>query len=100
MLAALMQYVIEEHATTINVVLNTHFLASLLRWDWAVWPLGLPDQHDGDWLVACQIPATPAAVTGVRVGHGLPRKAALVRRGPQRKLMPHYIEEPRHARAS
>jgi len=57
-------------------------LPRFLGYGWRVRPLGLPDVHDGEWLVAGTIDISAEALAGIRRFHGLEERSALVRLGP------------------
>lgn len=91
-LASLIEYALEEGLSAISVVMNTFWLPRFLGYGWKVTPLGLPEVHDGEWLVAATIDITPSALAGIRRALSLGHASALIRRGPQRR----FIEEAGH----
>jgi acyl-homoserine lactone synthase len=67
--------------------MNTFWLPRFQRYGWRVRPLGLPDVHDEEWLIAVLIDVTPAALAGIRRACELTERSALVRQGPQRSFV-------------
>jgi acyl-homoserine lactone synthase len=86
-LASMIEYALDEDLSAISVVLNTFWLPRFLSYGWQVTPLGLPDIHDDEWLVAVTIAVTPDALASIREKCGLDPVSALVRRGPQRAFI-------------
>lgn len=93
-IASMIDYGLEEGLSGISVVMNTFWLPRFQKYGWRVRPLGLPEVHDNEWLVAVQIDVTPAALAGIREFCELPKHSALVRRGPQRPIIPDYHHVP------
>jgi acyl-homoserine lactone synthase len=87
-IASMIDYGLEEGLSGISVVMNTFWLPKFLKYGWRVRPLGLPDVHDDEWLIAVLIDVTPEALAGVRSACGLEQRSALVRRGPVRPFIP------------
>jgi len=90
-LASMIEYALDEGLSAISVVLNMFWLPRFLSYGWQVTPLGLPDVHDDEWLVAALIAVTPDALAGIREECGLDSVSALVRHGRQRP----FIRAPR-----
>jgi acyl-homoserine lactone synthase len=86
-LASLVEYALDEGMSALSVVLNTFWLPRFLGYRWQVQPLGLPQVHDGEWLVAALISIGPDALANIRAVNSLDNRSALVRRGPQRPLV-------------
>lgn len=85
-LVSMVEYALEEGLTAVSALMNTVWLPRFLGYGWRVRPLGLPDLHDGEWLVAATIEISPQALAGVRLACGVPG-SALIRRGPRRPLI-------------
>lgn len=86
-LASMVDYALEEGLSAVSALMNTFWLPRFLGYGWRVRPLGLPDVHDGEWLVAGTIEISPQALAGVRLACDVPQRTALVRLGPQRPLI-------------
>lgn len=82
-IASMIDYGLQEGLSGISVLMNTFWLPKFLKYGWRVRPLGLPDVHDGEWLVAVLIDVTPDALSGIRSVCGLDQHSLLVRRGPE-----------------
>jgi hypothetical protein len=78
----------DQGLSGISVCMNTFWLLKFHKYGWRVRPLGMPDVHDDEWLIAVLIDVTPAALAGIRTACGLEHRSALVRRGPQRAFIP------------
>jgi acyl-homoserine lactone synthase len=87
-IASMIDYGLEEGLSGISVCMNTFWLPKFHKYGWRVRPLGMPDVHDDEWLIAVLIDVTPAALAGIRTACGLEQRSALVRRGPQRAFIP------------
>jgi acyl-homoserine lactone synthase len=87
-IASMIDYGMEEGLAGISVCMNTFWLPKFLNYGWRVRPLGMPDVHDGEWLIAVLIDVTAEALAGIRTACGLAHRSALVRRGPQRAFVP------------
>jgi acyl-homoserine lactone synthase len=87
MMAAMMEYGLEEGLAGISVVMNTVWLPRLHSYEWRLHPLGLPGCHDREWLIAVLIDVTPQALRGIKRVRELAEGSLLVRRGPQRPLV-------------
>jgi acyl-homoserine lactone synthase len=87
-IASMIDYAIAEGLSGISVVMNTFWLPKFLKYGWRVRPLGLPDVHDDEWLIAVLIDVTPEALAGIRNACGLEHRSALVRRGSIRHFIP------------
>jgi acyl-homoserine lactone synthase len=87
-IASMIDYGLQEGLSAISVVMNTFWLPKFLRYGWRVRPLGLPDVHEDEWLVAVQIDVTPAALTGIRNACGLSHASALTWRGEISPFIP------------
>ena len=87
MIASMIDYGLEEGLSGISVCMNTFWLPKFHEYGWRVRPLGMPDVHDDEWLIAVLIDVTPAALAGIRTACGLEQRSALVRRGPQRAFI-------------
>jgi acyl-homoserine lactone synthase len=86
-IASMIDYGLQEGLSGISVVMNTFWLPRFQRYGWRVRPLGLPDVHDEEWLIAVLIDVTPAALAGIRRACELTEHSALVRQGPQRSFV-------------
>jgi acyl-homoserine lactone synthase len=86
--ASIIDYGLQERISAISLVVNTFWLPKFLRYGWVVQPLGLPDVHDGEWIIAVQIDVTPMALAGIRNACGLPYKSALTWRGEITPFIP------------
>ena len=86
-IASMIDYGLEEGLSGISVCMNTFWLPEFHEYGWRVRPLGMPDVHDDEWLIAVLIDVTPAALAGIRTACGLEKRSALVRRGPQRAFI-------------
>jgi acyl-homoserine lactone synthase len=93
-IASMIDYGLQEGLSGISVVMNTFWLPRFHSYGWRVRPLGLPDVHDDEWLVAVLIDVTPAALAGIRHFCGLDECSALVRRGPHRSFVPELPHVP------
>ena len=93
-LSSMVDYALQEGLIAVSALMNTFWLPRFLGYGWRVRPLGLPDVHDGEWLVAGTIEITPDALAGIRRACGLQDRSVLVRRGPQRSLMPERRDVP------
>ena len=87
-IASMIDYGLQEGLTGISVVMNTFWLPKFLKYGWRVRPLGLPDVHDDEWLIAVQIDVTPMALAGIRNACGLPNVSALTWRGEITPFIP------------
>lgn len=87
-IASMIDYGLAEGLSGISVVMNTFWLPKFLKYGWRVRPLGLPDVHDDEWLIAVLIDVTPEALAGIRAACGLEHRSALIRRGPLRSFIP------------
>jgi acyl-homoserine lactone synthase len=87
-IASMIDYGLEEGLSGISVVMNTFWLPKFLKYGWRVRPLGMPDVHDDEWLIAVLIDVTPEALSGIRSACGLEHRSALVRRGSVRPFVP------------
>ena len=94
-IASMIDYGLEEGLSAISAVMNTFWLPKFLKYKWRVRPLGLPDVHDDEWLIAVLIDVTPEALAGIRSACGLEHRSALVRRGPVRPFVPgrHHVPD-------
>ena len=95
LVAAVIDYALDEGLSGLTALMNTIWLTRFHRYGWRVRPLGLPDLHDDEWLIAVNIDVTPAALAGVRRTCELGERSALVRKGPQRP----FVQERRHVTA-
>jgi acyl-homoserine lactone synthase len=86
-LASMVDYAMHEGLSAVSALMNTFWLPRFLGYGWRVRPLGLPDVHDGEWLVAGTIDINAEALAGIRRAHGLEERSALVRRGTQRPFI-------------
>jgi acyl-homoserine lactone synthase len=86
-LSSLVEYAQDEGMSAISVVLNTFWLPRFLGYRWKVQPLGLPQVHDDEWLIAALISIDAACLANIRKACGLEGPSALVRRGPQCPLV-------------
>lgn len=93
-IASMIDYGLQEGLTGISVVMNTFWLPKFLKYGWRVRPLGLPDVHDDEWLVAVLIDVTPEALAGICKACGLAQRSVLVRRGPTRAFVPGIQDVP------
>jgi acyl-homoserine lactone synthase len=91
-LASLVEYAMDEGMSGVSVVLNTFWLPRFLGYGWKVQPLGLPQVHDDEWLIAALISIGPDTLANIRVLNGLSDRSALVRRGPQRRLVRRRVQ--------
>ncbi|MCK9917362.1 GNAT family N-acetyltransferase [Microbacteriaceae bacterium K1510] len=87
-IASMIDYGLREGLSGISVLMNTFWLPKFLKYGWRVRALGLPDVHEGEWLVAVLIDVTPEALAGIRHDRGLEHRSALVQRGPVRPFIP------------
>jgi acyl-homoserine lactone synthase len=74
--------------------MNAFWLPKLQESGWRTRPLGLPDQHDGEWLIAVLIDVTPEALAGLRAARGLSQQSVLVHRDPYRPFIPGRTDVP------
>jgi acyl-homoserine lactone synthase len=86
-LASMVDYALQEGLSAVSALMNTFWLPRFLGYGWRVRPLGLPDVHDGEWLVAGTIDINPQALAGIRRASGLEERSALVRLGPHQPLI-------------
>ena len=86
--ASVMDYALQEGLSGLSVVMNTFWLPKFLKYGWRVRPLGLPDVHDGEWLVAVLIDVTAEALAAIRTACGLEHRSAIVRRGAIHPFIP------------
>lgn len=86
-LSSMVDYALVEGVSTVSALMNTFWLPRFLGYGWRVQPLGLPEVHEGEWLMAGAIDITPEALAGIRRACGLEARSALVRVGPQRPLI-------------
>jgi acyl-homoserine lactone synthase len=89
-IAAMIDYGLQEGLTGISVVMNTFWLPKFHRYGWRVRPLGMPDVHDGEWLIAVLIDVTPEALAGIQSACALERRSTLVRRGDIHPFIPDH----------
>jgi acyl-homoserine lactone synthase len=87
-IAAMIDYGLQEGLSGISVLMNTFWLPKFLKYGWRVRPLGLPDVHDEEWLIAVQIDVTPMALASIRNACGLPPVSALAWRGEITPFIP------------
>ncbi len=92
--AAMMEYALQEGISAISVLMNAFWLPKLQESGWRARPLGLPDQHDGEWLIAVLIDVTPEALAGLRAARGLSQESVLVHRDPYRPFIPGRTDVP------
>lgn len=93
-IASMIDYGLQEGLSGISVVMNTFWLPKFLKYGWRVRPLGLPDVHDGEWLIAVLIDVTPEALAGIRIACDVEPRSVLVRRGPARPFVPGVRDVP------
>jgi acyl-homoserine lactone synthase len=93
-LSSMIDYALQEGISAVSALMNTFWLPRFLGYGWRVRPLGLPDVHDGEWLVAGTIEISPDALAGIRRACALDDRSVLVRRGPQRSLIPERRDVP------
>jgi acyl-homoserine lactone synthase len=93
-LASMIDYALQEGLSAVSALMNTFWLPRFLGYGWRVRPLGLPDVHDGEWLVAGTIDISPPALAGIRRACGLEERSALVRLGPHRPLIREKSDAP------
>jgi acyl-homoserine lactone synthase len=93
-IAGMIDYGLQEGLSGISVVMNTFWLPKFQRYGWRVRPLGMPDVHEGEWLVAVMIDVTPEALAGIQSACGLERCSTLVRRGSVRPFIPDRQDVP------
>jgi acyl-homoserine lactone synthase len=86
-LSSMIDYALHEGLTAVSALMNTFWLPRFLGYGWRVRPLGLPDVHDGEWLVAGTIDISHEALAGIRRAHGLEDRSALVRVGKYRPFI-------------
>ncbi len=87
-IASMIDYGLQEGLSGISVVMNTFWLPKFHKYGWRVRPLGMPDIHDDEWLIAVQIDVTQEALAGVRTACGLEHRSALVHRGTISPFIP------------
>jgi acyl-homoserine lactone synthase len=87
-IASMIDYGLQEGLSGISVCMNTFWLPKFLKYGWRVRPLGLPDVHDGEWLIAVLIDVTPQALAGIRAACGLENRSALVWQGAITRFIP------------
>ncbi len=92
--ASMIDYGLQEGLSGISVIMNTFWLPKFLQYGWRARPLGLPDVHDDEWLIAVLIDVTPEALAGIRSVRGLDNRSLLVRRGPARPFIPGQQDVP------
>ena len=92
-IASMIDYGLQEGLSGISVVMNTFWLPKFLKYGWRVRPLGLPDVHDDEWLIAVLIDVSAEALVGIRSACGLEHRSAIVRRGPIRPFITGRIVE-------
>jgi acyl-homoserine lactone synthase len=86
-LASMIDYALQEGLSAVSVLMNTFWLPRFLGYGWRVQPLGLPDVHDGEWLVAATIDIDSQALAGIRRACGVEERSVLVRVGQQRPII-------------
>jgi acyl-homoserine lactone synthase len=86
-LSSMIDYALHEGLSAVSALMNTFWLPRFLGYGWRVRPLGLPDVHDGEWLVAGTIDISAEALAGIRRAHGLEERSALVRLGAHRPFI-------------
>lgn len=86
-LSSMIDYALHEGLSAVSALMNTYWLPRFLGYGWRVRPLGLPDVHDGEWLVAGTIDISAEALAGIRRAHGLAERSALVRLGVPRPFI-------------
>jgi acyl-homoserine lactone synthase len=86
-LSSMIDYALHEGLSAVSALMNTFWLPRFLGYGWRVRPLGLPDVHDGEWLVAGTIDISAEALAGIRRAHGLEERSALVRLGAPRPFI-------------
>jgi len=87
-IASMIDYGLQEGLSGISVCMNTFWLPKFLKYGWRVRPLGLPDVHDGEWLIAVLIDVTQEALVGIRSACALEQRSVLVRRGLTTPFIP------------
>ena len=86
-LSSMIDYALHEGLSQVSALMNTFWLPRFLGYGWRVRPLGLPDVHDGEWLVAGTIDISAEALAGIRRFHHLEDRSALVRLGAERPFI-------------
>lgn len=86
-LTSMVDYALDEGLSAVSALMNTFWLPRFLGYGWRVRPLGLPDMHDGEWLVAGTIDISAEALAGIRRAHGLEARSALIRLGAHRPFI-------------
>jgi acyl-homoserine lactone synthase len=79
MLAAIMEFALEQGYRAITVVMEAWWLPRLLGLGWRVVPLGLPQLIDGMQVMGVSIDVTPAALDSVRAARNIGRSVLTVR---------------------
>lgn len=87
-MASVIEYGLQEGLSGLSVLMNMFWLPKLLKFGWRVRPLGLPDVHDDEWLIAVLIDVTPEALAGICTACGLEHRPFLIRRGPFHSFIP------------
>ncbi|HEX2653234.1 MAG TPA: acyl-homoserine-lactone synthase [Xanthobacteraceae bacterium] len=93
-IASMIEYALQEGLSGISVFMNTFWLPKFLKYGWRVRPLGMPDVHDDEWLIAVLIDVTPQALAGIRSACGLEHRSALVRQGMVTPFIPGRVNVP------
>jgi len=86
--ASMLDYALREGVSAISVLMNAFWLPKFQKCGWRARPLGLPDMHDGEWLIAVLVDVTPEALAGQRAARGLSPQSVLVHRDPYRPFIP------------
>ncbi len=86
-LSSMIDYALHEGLSQVSALMNTFWLPRFLGYGWRVRPLGLPDVHDGEWLLAGTIDISAEALAGIRRFHHLEERSALVRLGAERPFI-------------
>jgi acyl-homoserine lactone synthase len=86
--ASMLDYALREGVSAISVLMNAFWLPKFQECGWRARPLGLPDMHDGEWLIAVLVDVTLEALAGQRAARGLSPQSVLVHRDPYRPFIP------------
>ena len=86
--ASMLEYGLQEGLSGISVLMNAFWLPKLQQCGWRTRPLGLPDVHDGEWLIAVLMDVSAEALAGLRAARGLSQQSVLVHQGPYRPFIP------------
>ncbi len=89
LMCGVFEFLIDEEARGFTFVCEAWWLKHTYEWGWKVSPLGFPELHNGQWLVANFVPADMETLNRVRARYEID-EPVLVRRGITKPALPKY----------